>query len=67
MNIAIVDDLPRFDHAESRFCVRRSSAPGIRGPDRNGIGAVVPGEGTALRCSDANVPVKRMIGSLLRR
>ena len=66
MDIVVVDDLPGFDHAESRFCLRRSPPPGIRSPDRNGIGAVVPGEGISLRRSNADVPVKRMIDSLLR-
>ena len=67
MDIVVVDDLPGFDHAESRFCLRRSPPPGICSPDRNGIGAVVPGERITLCRSDANVPVKRMIDSFLRR
>ena len=67
MDIVVVDDLPGFDNAESRFCLRRSPAPGICSPDRNGIGAVIPSEGIPLRRSNADVPVKRMIDRFLRR
>ena len=67
MDIVVVDNLPGFYNAESRFCLRRSPAPGIRSPDRNGIGAVVPGEGIPLHRSNADVPVKRIIDRLLRR
>ena len=65
MDIVIVDDLPGFDHAESRFCLRRRPASSIRSPDRNGVGAVVSCKRIPLGGSDADVPVNGMVNSIL--
>ena len=65
MKIIIVDDLSGFDDAESRFCLRRRPASGIRSPDKNGVGAVVSYKRIPLGGSDADVPVNGMANSIL--